>query len=127
VATEASAVTFISIPRSGVHGKTTFLQLVMGCMLGRIIVSIIFVPAYFRGDLLTVFPILGVFLLGFFAPTVRQRSAFAGIVAGTAVMVTVKTLTLTSWQWYVLIISVATFAVGVVAGRLLGEGAVREP
>ena len=32
----------------------------MGYMIGRIVVSIIFVPAYFRGELLTVYQILGV-------------------------------------------------------------------
>jgi SSS family solute:Na+ symporter len=62
--------------------------------------------------------ILGVFLLGTFAPRVRQRAAFAGIVAGTAVMLAVKLLQLTSWQWYVLIGSVVTFAVGSLASRL---------
>ncbi len=71
--------------------------------------------------------ILGVFLLGTFAPAVRQRSAFAGIVAGTAVMLAVKLLQLTSWQWYVLIGSVVTFAIGVLVSRLLGEGDARTP
>jgi Na+/proline symporter len=65
--------------------------------------------------------ILGVFLLGTFAPRVRQRSAFAGIVAGTAVMLAVKVFGLTSWQWYVLIGSLVTYAAGVVASRLAGE------
>jgi Na+/proline symporter len=62
--------------------------------------------------------ILGVFLLGTFAPRVRQRAAFVGIAAGTAVMLAVKLLQLTSWQWYVLIGSVATFVVGSLAGRM---------
>jgi SSS family transporter len=65
--------------------------------------------------------ILGVFLLGTFAPRVRQRSAFAGIVAGTAVMLAVRTLGLASWQWYVLIGSVATYAAGDIASRVLGD------
>jgi SSS family solute:Na+ symporter len=71
--------------------------------------------------------ILGVFLLGTFAPRVRQRSAFAGIVAGTAVMLAVKIFGLTSWQWYVLIGSVATCATGVIASRLTGEAPVPNP
>jgi len=62
--------------------------------------------------------ILGVFLLGTFAPRVRQRSAFAGIAVGTGVMLAVKLLQLVSWQWYVLIGSVATFATGVIVSRL---------
>jgi SSS family solute:Na+ symporter len=67
--------------------------------------------------------ILGVFLLGTFAPAVRQRSAFVGIVAGTAVMLAVKVFQLASWQWYVLIGSVVTFLIGVLASRVSREAA----
>ena len=45
VATETSTVTFISVPGVAFTGNWTFLQLVMGYMVGRIVVSIIFVPA----------------------------------------------------------------------------------
>ena len=70
--------------------------------------------------------ILGVFLLGTFAPGVRQRAAFAGIVVGAAVMLAVKLFGLTSWQWYVLVGSVVTYVTGVVASRADREpGAVR--
>ena len=71
--------------------------------------------------------ILGVFLLGTFAPRVRQRSAFVGIIAGTAVMLAVKGFQLASWQWYVLIGSVVTFVVGVLASRITGEEATPQP
>ena len=71
--------------------------------------------------------ILGVFLLGTFAPAVRQRSAFAGIIVGTAVMLAVRAFGLASWQWYVLIGSVATYATGVAASRLAGEGQAARP
>jgi Na+/proline symporter len=68
-----------------------------------------------------------VFLLGTFAPRVRQRSAFAGIVAGTAVMLAVKLLQLASWQWYVLIGAVVTYATGVLASRLAGGEPAAQP
>jgi len=71
--------------------------------------------------------ILGVFLLGTFAPRVRQRSAFAGIAAGTAVMLAVKLLELASWQWYVLIGSVATYATGALVSRLSGDEPMASP
>jgi Na+/proline symporter len=71
--------------------------------------------------------ILGVFLLGTFAPRVRQRSAFAGIIVGTAVMLAVKILGLASWQWYVLIGSVTTYATGAMVSRLIGDGPVNRP
>lgn len=59
VATETSTVTFISVPGYAYNNNFTFLQLVMGYMVGRVAVSILFIPAYFRGELLTVYQLLG--------------------------------------------------------------------
>jgi Na+/proline symporter len=64
--------------------------------------------------------ILGVFFLGTFT-TVGQRSAFAGILGGSAIMLGIKLGTEVSWQWYVLIGSVATFAIGWIAARVLAD------
>jgi Na+/proline symporter len=71
--------------------------------------------------------ILGVFLLGTFAPRVRQREAFAGIVVGTAVMLAVKMFALTSWQWYVLVGSIVTYVTGVLASRAGGAHDAARP
>jgi solute:Na+ symporter, SSS family len=59
VATETSTVTFISVPGYAFAGNFTFLQLVFGYLIGRLVVSVLFVPAYFRGELLTVYQLLG--------------------------------------------------------------------
>jgi SSS family transporter len=59
VATETSTVTFISVPGYAFGGNFTFLQLVFGYLIGRVVVSVLFVPAYFRGELLTVYQLLG--------------------------------------------------------------------
>ena len=59
VATETSTVTFISVPGFAYGTNLTFMQLVMGYMIGRIVVTVVFVPAYFRGELLTVYQLLG--------------------------------------------------------------------
>lgn len=59
VATETSTVTFISVPGFAFGGDFTFLQLATGYLIGRIVVSVLFVPAYFRGELLTVYQLLG--------------------------------------------------------------------
>jgi SSS family transporter len=58
VATETSTLTFISVPGSAYAGDMTFLQLVFGYVIGRVIVSVIFIPAYFRGDLFTSYELL---------------------------------------------------------------------
>lgn len=65
VATETSTATFISIPAfafaanaRGEGGNLTFLQLVTGYMIGRVVVVLLFIPQYFKGELFTVYQLL---------------------------------------------------------------------
>ena len=60
VATETSTITFISVPGIAFakNGNFQFLQLVFGYMLGRVVISLLFIPSYFRGELLTVYQLL---------------------------------------------------------------------
>ncbi|HEY7547422.1 MAG TPA: sodium:solute symporter [Blastocatellia bacterium] len=60
VATETSVVTFISVPAFAfaAQGNFTFLQLVAGYLVGRVIIVVLFIPHYFRGELFTVYQIL---------------------------------------------------------------------
>src|SRR5215203_6196007 len=58
VATETSTLTFIGIPAIAYAGNMTFLQLAAGYVIGRVIVSVLFIPAYFRGDLFTSYELL---------------------------------------------------------------------
>ncbi len=58
VATETSALTFISIPGVAYVGNLNFLQLAIGYIIGRIIVSYFFLPKYFEGELLTAYSYL---------------------------------------------------------------------
>lgn len=60
VATETSTITFISVPGIAFArgGNFQFLQLVFGYLLGRIVISLLFIPSYFRGDLMTVYQLL---------------------------------------------------------------------
>src|ERR671913_2062672 len=60
VATETSTITFVSVPGVAFAkgGNFQFLQLVFGYMLGRVVISLLFIPSYFRGELLTVYQLL---------------------------------------------------------------------
>ncbi|MFN2516257.1 MAG: sodium:solute symporter [Pyrinomonadaceae bacterium] len=60
VATETSTITFISVPGIAFArgGNFQFLQLVFGYMVGRIVISLLFIPSYFRGELMTVYQLL---------------------------------------------------------------------
>ena len=58
VATETSTLTFIGAPGTAYNGNWTFLQLVIGYVIGRLVVAWLFIPAYFRGDLYTSYELL---------------------------------------------------------------------
>ena len=58
VATETSTLTFIGVPAAAYAGNMTFLQLAVGYVVGRAIVSVLFLPAYFRGELVTSYQLL---------------------------------------------------------------------
>ncbi|MBY0494283.1 MAG: sodium:solute symporter [Cyanobacteria bacterium] len=58
VATETSTLTFIGVPAQTYTGNMTFLQLALGYIIGRVLVSVLFIPAYFRGDLFTSYELL---------------------------------------------------------------------
>src|SRR5215510_11413748 len=71
VSTETSSVTFISVPGFAFTGNFTFLQLVMGYLIGRSVISLFFIPQYFRGELLTVYQLRG----QRFGPEVRRLAS----------------------------------------------------
>lgn len=58
VATETSTLTFIGIPATAYGSNMTFLQLAAGYVIGRVLVSVLFIPAYFRGELYTSYELL---------------------------------------------------------------------
>jgi solute:Na+ symporter, SSS family len=61
VATETSTITFVSVPGVAFakNGNFEFLQVVFGYMVGRVVISLLFIPMYFTGELQTVYQLLG--------------------------------------------------------------------
>jgi solute:Na+ symporter, SSS family len=58
VATETSTLTFLSIPGIAYATDLSFLQLTIGYVLGRTIVALVLLPAYYRGGLGTAYATL---------------------------------------------------------------------
>lgn len=58
VAAETSTLTIISVPGLAYDKDFRFLQLVFGYLIGRIIVSFVFIPQYFRGELVTAYQLI---------------------------------------------------------------------
>jgi SSS family solute:Na+ symporter len=59
VASETSTLTFISIPGLAYRGNMQFLQLIIGYFIGRLLVTVIFIPAYYKGNIETAYDFLG--------------------------------------------------------------------
>src|SRR5271163_2986350 len=72
VAAETSTLTIISVPGLAFTGDWGFLQIVFGYLLGRIAVCILFLPRYFRGELLTAYEVIG----ERFGPRLHKLTAF---------------------------------------------------
>jgi solute:Na+ symporter, SSS family len=58
VAAETSTLTIISIPGLAYDTNLTFLQVVLGYLAGRVIISFVLLPHYFRGDLYTAYELI---------------------------------------------------------------------
>lgn len=58
VSAETSTLTIISVPGIAFGGNFTFLQLVLGYMVGRIVLCVLFLPRYFQGELFTAYQLI---------------------------------------------------------------------
>src|SRR5262245_46298999 len=58
VASETSALTFISIPGLAYGGNLGFLQVAFGYLIGRIVLSFTLLPRYYQGNLVTAYALL---------------------------------------------------------------------
>src|SRR5947209_18237252 len=58
VSAETSTLTIISIPGLAYDTNFAFLQVVMGYMVARIVIALVFLPAYFRGELFTAYQLI---------------------------------------------------------------------
>ena len=59
VATETSVLTFISIPGLAYRDDWFFLQLAIGYIIGRILVSVFLLPQYFKSGVTSIYEVIG--------------------------------------------------------------------
>jgi SSS family transporter len=102
VAAETSTLTIISIPGLAYDTNFGFLQVVLGYLVARVIISVIFIPPYFRGEMFTAYQLIERRFGG------RLRSLTAGLFLATRAAAE----------------GVRVFAVSIVVGIALG-GALR--
>lgn len=112
VATETSTLTFIGAPAIAFAGDLTFLQVAFGYMIGKILVSFILIPGYFRGELQTAYELLnsrfGSKIRAFSAIIFQVTRALADGVRLFATALVLSVVTQISDVWTILIIGVVT-------------------
>ncbi|MBS1824401.1 MAG: sodium:solute symporter [Acidobacteria bacterium] len=71
VSAETSTLTIIGTPALAFNGNLGFLQVVLGYLLARIIISLLFLPHYFRGEMYTAYELMR----RRFGPNIRKLTA----------------------------------------------------
>ncbi len=79
IATETSALTFIGVPALVFGGDIAFIQMVIGYLIARVVLAIVMVPHYFKGEIYSPYQLLA---NSFGEPSRRVASVFF-LIAGT--------------------------------------------
>src|SRR5215475_3534987 len=127
VATETSTLTLVGVPalaystfaRPEQGGNLSYLQIVFGYIIARVIISLLFIPAYFQGELLTAYELLkrrfGVRAKNFAASLFLVMRAFAEgvrVFAASIVLSAVLSVSLPAvpqlWLWFIIIVGLLT-------------------
>ncbi|HEX5474435.1 MAG TPA: sodium:solute symporter [Vicinamibacterales bacterium] len=127
VATETSTLTLIGVPaiafahyaRPEQGGNLTYLQVVIGYIIARVIIAWLFIPAYFQGEMLTAYELLN----RRFGPGAKHYTASLFLImrplaegvrvfAASLVLSAVISATLSNvphlWVWSVIIVGLLT-------------------
>src|SRR5882762_2604191 len=70
VAAETSALTIIGVPAMAYGGNIAFLQMIIGYVIARIILAIVLVPHYFKGEIYSPYQLFA----NTFGPAARQTA-----------------------------------------------------
>ena len=112
VATETSTLTFIGAPAFAYDRNLTFLQLAMGYVIGKILVSFVLIPSYFKGNIQSAYEILtfrfGSKVKNFSAGLFQVNRTLADGVRLFATALVLSVVTHISDVWTVVIIGVIT-------------------
>ncbi|MGV3772807.1 MAG: sodium:solute symporter family transporter [Verrucomicrobiales bacterium] len=79
VATETSALTFIGVPAIAYGSDISFIQIIVGYVIARVILAIVMVPFYFKGEIYSPYQLFS----QSFGPSARHVAAGFFLIAGT--------------------------------------------
>jgi len=100
VATETSTLTIIGTPGIAFAGDLSFLQLIVGYLVGRVFIALVLIPAYFKGEMYTAYELMQ----RRFGPRTKHATASMFLITRA------------------LAEGVRIFAVAIVVGMVLGSG-----
>jgi SSS family transporter len=123
VSAETSILTIISTPGIAYRSNLAFMQLVLGYVAGRVVVSFLFIPRYFAGEMFTAYQLierrfgqrLRVFTAGLFLGTRALAEGVRVFAISIVVEVVFKTGVLTSVILITLLTLFYTFEGGLTA------------
>jgi len=113
IATEVSALTFIGVPAEAFRGDWSYLQMYVGSFLGRMLIVLLLLPAFYGSSVTTVYEYLGQ-RFGIRTRTTAVVLFFASRIVGSGIRLLVASLAISVvFQWSLprVIIGVAAFAV----------------
>src|SRR5262245_45346467 len=102
VGAETSTLTVISTPGMAYGGNFGFLQVVLGYLAGRVVITLLFIPQYFRGEMFTAYQLID----RRFGPRLHKITAAVFLITRAAAE------------------GVRVWAVAIVVGVVLGTGEV---
>lgn len=102
VAAETSTLTVVSTPGMAYGGNFGFLQVVFGYLAGRVVICLLFIPQYFRGEMFTAYQLID----RRFGPRLHKITAAVFLITRAAAE------------------GVRVWAVAIVVGVVLGTGEV---
>src|SRR5947209_10680624 len=79
VAAETSALTIIGVPSMAYGGNIAFLQMIIGYVIARIILAIVLVPHYFKGEIYSPYQLFA----NTFGPAARQTAGGLFLISET--------------------------------------------
>ena len=91
IATEVSALTLIAVPAEAFAGNWNYLQMYAGAFLGRILIVLLLLPAFYGGQVTTVYEYLGQ-RFGPWTRTTASLMFFASRIIGSGVRLLVASL-----------------------------------
>lgn len=124
LATEISAVTIISVPATAYSENWEYLQFFVGSSLAKLAVAFLFIPAFYRHDVTTIYEFLGD-RFGRATQVTASLFFFVTRLTGSAVRLMAPALALSILMGWPLVPTIAGFvAVGIVYIALGGVRAV---